>query len=57
MLKQILEEAQNEKDYQAFFKAKLKKYNVKSQSQLKGADKKKFYDEVDKEWDAESESD
>jgi hypothetical protein len=44
-------------EYQAFFNKKLKKYGVKSQSELSTADKKKFYDEIDKEWEGENESD
>jgi hypothetical protein len=42
-----------ESEYQKFFKAKLKKYGVKSPSQLKGDKEKKFYDEIDREWKKE----
>jgi len=53
MLKEILENIdEKESSYKKFFDGKLKKYGVKSPGELKGADKKKFYDEVDKEWDA-----
>ena len=41
--------------YQAFFKKKLEKYGVKSASELTGEDKKKFFDEVDAEWEGENE--
>jgi hypothetical protein len=44
-------------EYQAFFNKKLKKYGVKSPSELSGEEKKKFYDEIDKEWEGENESD
>ena len=41
--------------YQAFFKKKLEKFGVKSASELSGDDKKKFFDEVDAEWEGEKE--
>ena len=37
--------------------AKLKKYGVTSPSQLKGDDEKKFYNEIDKEWQGDNEED
>ena len=43
--------------YQKFFNAKLKKYGVKSPDELKGADEKKFYDEIDAEWQGDNEND
>ena len=43
--------------YKKFFNAKLKKYGVTSPSQLKGDDKKKFYDEIDAEWEGDNETD
>ena len=43
--------------YKKFFDAKLKKYGVTSPSQLKGDDKKKFYDEIDAEWEGDNEED
>ena len=43
--------------YKKFFDAKLKKYGVTSPSQLKGDDKKKFYNEIDKEWQGDNEED
>jgi len=43
--------------YKKFFDAKLKKYGVTSPSQLKGDDKKKFYDEIDAEWEGDNETD
>ena len=47
----------DKKAYQAFFNAKLKKYGVKSPDELKGDDKKKFYDEIDAEWEGDNEED
>jgi len=43
--------------YQKFFNAKLKKYGVKSPAELSDDDKKKFYDEIDKEWEGDNEND
>ena len=43
--------------YKKFFDAKLKKYGVTSPAQLKGDDKKKFYDEIDAEWEGDNEED
>jgi hypothetical protein len=39
-----------ESEYQKFFNAKLKKYDVKSPSELSDDEKKKFFDEIEKEW-------
>ena len=51
-------EASGDKEaYQKFFNAKLKKYGVSSPEDLKGADKKKFYDEIDAEWEGDNEND
>ena len=44
-------------EYKAFFNKKLKKYGVGSPSELSDADKKKFYNEIDKEWKGENEED
>lgn len=44
-----------ETEYQKFFKKKLEKYGVGSPSELSVEDKKKFFDEVDAEWEAENE--
>lgn len=41
--------------YKKFFAAKLKKYGVSSPSELEDDAKKKFYDEIDKEWKADHE--
>ncbi len=44
-------------EYQAFFNKKLKKFGVKSPAELSADDKKKFYNEIDKEWKGENEED
>lgn len=52
------DEATGDKEaYKKFFDAKLKKYGVTSPAQLKGDDKKKFYDEIDAEWKGDNEED
>ena len=52
------DEATGDKEaYKKFFDAKLKKYGVTSPAQLKGDDKKKFYDEIDAEWEGDNEED
>jgi hypothetical protein len=43
--------------YKKFFDAKLKKYGVSSPSELEGDAKKKFYDEIDAEWEGDNEED
>ena len=47
----------DKKAYQAFFNAKLKKYGVKSPEELDDDEKKKFYDEIDAEWEGDNETD
>ena len=39
-----------QKEYQAFFRKKLKAWNVSSPSDLSESDKKKFFSEVKREW-------
>jgi len=43
--------------YTAYFNKMLKKYDVKSPADLSDEDKTKFYDEVDKGWEADNETD
>lgn len=45
----------SKEEYQKFFDKKLKKYGVDSPDDLSDEEKKKFYDEVDKEWKADHE--
>ena len=42
-------------EYQKFFYAALKKFKVSSPADLKGDQKKKFYDYVDKNWEGDNE--
>lgn len=44
-----------DKAYEAFMKKKLKKYGVDSPEDLSDEEKKKFFNEVDKEWKADDE--
>jgi len=50
------EESKKEK-YQKFFQAALKKFGVKSPAELEGGKKKEFFDYVDKNYEADNESD
>jgi len=43
--------------YKALVKKKLKEYGVKSPAELKGAKKKKFFDELDASWKGKNEND
>lgn len=55
--KDILQEQDDrDKKYQEFFQKKLEKYGVKSPEELSDEDKKKFFDEVDRDWKAKDES-
>ena len=61
MIRETIDEAKElleKEDYQAYFNKMLKKFGVKSQSELQGAEKKKFYLDLDNGWDAgENETD
>lgn len=50
-----MNEKECKESYKDFFNKKLEKYGVKSASELSGDDKKKFFDEVDAEWEGEKE--
>ena len=50
------EESKKEK-YQKFFQAALKKYGVKSPAELEGDKNKEFFNYVDKNYEADNESD
>ena len=52
--KSFLNEGSKE-EYQKFFDKKLAKYKVKSPAELDDAEKKKFFDEIDKEWKGDNE--
>jgi len=47
------EKSKKQKEYQEFFTKKLKEFDVKSPAELSDADKKKFFNEIDKEWTQE----
>ena len=52
---EIIVESLNEEEYKDFFNKLLKKYDVKSPDELSDADKKKFFDEVNKGWTSKAE--
>lgn len=45
----------DDKEYEAFFKKTLKTFGVDEPDQLKGDDKKKFFDAIDKGWKSDKE--
>ena len=45
----------SKEEYQKFFDKKLKKYGVNSPEDLSDEEKKKFFDEIDKEWKGDNE--
>ncbi len=47
---------ESEMTYKEFFTSKLKKYGVKEPDELADDEKKKFYDEIDAEWEGEKET-
>ena len=51
------EETEKQKKYQAFFNKALKKYGVKSPSELDKDKKKEFFDYIDANYEGENESD
>ena len=53
----IREVIKEETDYQKFFDSALKKFGVSSPDELEGEKKKEFFDYVDKNWEAENETD
>jgi len=55
---EILNEAKGDKEaYQKYFDKILKKYKVDSPEDLSDKDRKKFFNEVDKGWKADKETD
>ena len=55
--KEHSEASEKQKKYQAFFDKALKKFGVKSPSELKGDKKKEFFDYVDANYEADNETD
>ena len=51
----IISEKDKELDYKTFFAQKLKKYGVTEPDELSDEDKKKFFDEIENEWEGEKE--
>ena len=54
MIRNIIRE---ETAYQKFFNSALDKFGVSSPKELQGEKEKEFYDYVDKNWEAENETD
>ena len=50
----VAEEPGDKEDYMKFFAGKLKKYGAKSPSELSDEDKKKFFNEIEKDWKHDS---
>ena len=51
---EVAEEEGDKEDYMKFFAGKLKKYGVKSPAELSDEDKKKFFNEIEKDWTHDS---
>ena len=51
---EVAEEPGDKEDYMKFFAGKLKKYGVKSPSELDVEKKKKFFNEIEKDWKHDS---
>ncbi len=51
---EVAEEEGDKEDYMKFFAGKLKKYGVKSPAELSDEDKKKFFNEIEKDWKHDS---
>ena len=51
---EVAEEPGDKEDYMKFFAGKLKKYGVKSPSELDSERKKKFFNEIEKDWKHDS---
>jgi hypothetical protein len=51
----FMAQSEKQKEYQEFFKGKLKEWDVKSPADLSDDEKKTFFDEIDKEWKGEKE--
>jgi len=52
---QMAEASGDKEAYKKFFDAALKKFKVSSPAELKGEDKKKFFDYIDKNWEGDNE--
>lgn len=56
-LQQIREASGDKEAYQKFFNGMLKKFGVKSASELATDKKKEFYDAIDAGWEGDNEED
>ena len=54
-VEQLAEASGDKEAYKKFFNAALKKFKVGSPAELKGDQKKKFYDYIDKNWEGDNE--
>jgi len=54
-VEQLAEASGDKEAYKKFFNAALKKFKVGSPAELKGDDKKKFFDYIDKNWEGDNE--
>ena len=54
-MKSFKEMTANQKAYREFFDKKCKKFGCKSPNELSDEDKKKFYNEIEKEWTKDKE--
>ena len=52
---EVTEKSGDKEEYQKFVTTMLKKFGVNSPADLKGDDKKKFYDALDKGWESDAE--
>lgn len=53
----LKEKEEKDAEYKALFKKTLKKYGTDEPDKLSDEDKKKFFDEMDKLWKADKETD
>ena len=54
----VAAESGDKEEYQKFFEKKLKEHGVSSPAELKtDKEKKDFFNSIDKEWDADKETD
>jgi len=53
--RRVLAESEKQKEYQEYFKKKLKKWGVSSPNEIPDDKKKEFFEEVDKGWTGEKE--
>lgn len=47
--------SEKNRDYEKFFEKKMKEWGIKSPADLSKKDRKKFFDQIDREWKGEKE--